>query len=139
MRSLGGHSHNSLDGHDVAQVTCWLNLLETCPLDYEGHCLQDNAMSQNSLQNFPRSGQRVVPVIGPSRSWVLKRSFTAGVGCWADHALPELQERSTLEPRREKPPPLAVSLQHFLLTKTNIMSTGKGDIFMGSSSIYTKQ
>lgn len=50
---------------------------------------------------------------------MLKGSFTAGVGYLTDHALPELQERSTLEPRRKNPLPLAASLQHFLLTKIN--------------------
>lgn len=55
----------------------------------------------------------------------------------ATHAAGAYQEE---QPRREeKPLPSAISLQHPLLTKYNIMPFGKGKIFKGSVSIFGEQ
>lgn len=57
--------------------------------------------------------------------------------CLTDHELPELQERSTPEPRREQPPPLAVSLQHFLLIKITLCPLAK-EMYLQNTAPFTQ-
>lgn len=126
-RPPGGH-RGSLDGHEVAQVTCWQNLLETCPLGCQGELstgrCHPSKLPAESLRST--TGHWALQELGP---------FTVGAGRWTDHAWLEPGEVSTVESGREKLLPLAVSLQRPLLTKVHLVPAGKGGTSRGSSSI----
>lgn len=68
-----------------------------------------------------------------------RRMFTAGVGCWTDHAVYLPGKGSALESRREELLPPSASLWHPPLTKVNVVPAGGGEIFVGSRSIYTEE
>lgn len=118
----GGHSCSG----EVAMVL-W-NLLEICPLGcwgkvFMGRYRFGGTWIQNCLRRVLRKRKPLdvpgLPLL--CRAWELGNLCTSGAGYWRSRV------------------PAAVSLQHPLLTKLNIVPVGKENTLKGPRSVFTEQ